>query len=291
MVPESSGHVARAPTPWPAAGPVARIWGRPCPVALRVHPCTGLGRRDAGRGRLRPDIQGRVQLWLNPLSSPAPPPTPLRQPRSDHGSAEGTGGRKRRRAVRRPKAYDPMSSAEELALRDALHRSKHQVRRTRPQLREAPVFRPSLEEFRDPLAFIRRCAAPVAWSARGSRLAPCHPPDHWRPLPASSRPVSATKRPLMAFARSFRRRGGRRRLQTCTRTRSSAPGFSTFTASRSAQPAAAVFRHACVPRSPLSRPLPPSTHRSCVAPRGRRAAASMTATPPTAPSTRRAPTR
>lgn len=69
--------------------------------------------------------------------------------------------------MRRPQAYDPMSTAEELALRDALHRSKHQVRRTRPQLHEGPVFRPTLEEFRDPLAFIRRCARPDG-AERGS---------------------------------------------------------------------------------------------------------------------------
>lgn len=103
---------------------------------------------------------GTKRLAPSPLDSASPSPSACLADTPTPGAveAESAQSRKRRRSVRAPQKYDPLLPSEEISMRHAIANSKLVTKRpTKVQLTEAPVYRPSLEEFQDPLAFIQRC--------------------------------------------------------------------------------------------------------------------------------------
>ena len=90
---------------------------------------------------------------------------------------------RRRRA---PGQFD--SGGDEKALRQALHASLVEQRRSDVDtLPEAPAFRPTEEEWRDPLAYI----ASIAAAAESAGIARIVPPSGWRRTPFRN-PVAGT---------------------------------------------------------------------------------------------------
>eukprot|EP01041_Mallomonas_annulata_P010702 gene10702-22343_t len=85
--------------------------------------------------------------------------------------------RKRRRTKPIRFEFDSLENDEQRLLQQALQNSRKDMKREQISIPEAPVFYPTLEEFKDPMQYIQKIRQ------QGSQFGLCKiiPPDEWRP--------------------------------------------------------------------------------------------------------------